>query len=213
MHICKICKSQTKKVKDTKKSIIYHRCLSCGFISIDKLNIVDKIEEKKHYEKHENSFGNNGYVTMFQNFIDIAILPFSKKIKTALDFGCGFAPVLASLLENEKMIVDRYDYYFDNNEEYKNKKYDLITSTEVFEHLQNPIEILKILVNSTNKDGYIVLMTKFPPFCDEEFLKWWYRRDITHISFFTPKSFEILAVLTGLKFIKTINDNIVVFKK
>jgi 2-polyprenyl-3-methyl-5-hydroxy-6-metoxy-1,4-benzoquinol methylase len=89
----------------------------------------------------------------------------------------------------------------------------LITSTEVFEHLKEPKAVLKTLVNSLNDKGYIILMTQFPPSDDEEFLKWWYRRDITHISFFTPKSFQIMAEELGLKVLKIMDKNIVVFQK
>lgn len=111
------------------------------------------------------------------------------------------------------MKVDQYDLYFFPEKVYQNKKYDLITSTEVFEHLQKPIEILETLVKHINDNGYIILMTKFPPDDDKTFLDWWYRRDVTHISFFTPKSFEIMAEKVGLKVLKTINENIVVFQK
>jgi 2-polyprenyl-3-methyl-5-hydroxy-6-metoxy-1,4-benzoquinol methylase len=89
----------------------------------------------------------------------------------------------------------------------------LITSTEVFEHLQKPMEVLELLAKYTKEGGYIILMTKFPPTDDKEFIEWWYRRDITHISFFTPKSFELMAKKIGLKIIKTVDKNIVVFRK
>jgi len=69
------------------------------------------------------------------------------------------------------------------------------------------------LVKHLNENGYIVLMTKFPPKEDEAFLNWWYRRDPTHISFFTSKSFEVMGKRTGLKVIKTMNDNVVIFQK
>ena len=210
---CKICKADTHVLNDNKKELRYYRCSSCGFLYLDDEFIIGKESEKSQYDMHKNSFDSLGYVKMFEDFIEKAILPYEKNIATALEFGCGSGPVLAELLSRKGMTVDKYDLYFYPKKVYEGKKYDLITSTEVFEHLKNPIEILEMLVEHTNKNGYIVLMTKFPPKDDKEFLAWWYRRDPTHISFFTPKSFEIMAEKVGIKVVKTIDKNIVVFQK
>jgi len=213
MNLCKICLSQTQGLWDKKKDITYYRCVSCGFVFLDDLAIVDRVREKKHYEKHNNSFECHGYVEMFENFISNALSPLSLDGKKVLDFGCGHTPVLAELLRRKGLNVDHYDLYFFPEKVYETKIYDLITSTEVFEHLKEPKKILRILANVLNNNGYIVLMTQFPPLDDKEFLNWWYRRDITHISFFTPQSFEIMAKEMGLNILKIIDNNIVVFQK
>ena len=200
-------------MEDKKKKLFYYRCEFCGFTYLDDTQIVDRDSEKKHYEKHNNSFECTGYVKMFDTFIEEAIEPYILNIKTVLDFGCGHTPVLAELLKRKKLEVDHYDLYFFPEKIYETKKYDLITSTEVFEHLKEPKIVLKTLINALNNNGYIILMTQFPPCDDKEFLNWWYRRDITHISFFTPKSFEIMAEEMGLKVLKIVNKNIVVFQK
>jgi len=212
MSLCQICYKNTRVISD-KRDTVYHRCETCGFISLDKSKIIDSNREKKHYEKHNNSFECKGYVEMFEAFIFNAIEPYIQNIKTVLDFGCGHTPVLAELLRRKNLEVDHYDLYFFPEKIYETKKYDLITSTEVFEHLKEPKVILKTLVNALNDKGYIILMTQFPSKSDEEFLNWWYRRDVTHISFFSPKSFEIMAEEVGLKTVKLMNKNIVVFQK
>jgi len=211
--MCKICHNGTEVMEDKKKKLFYYRCESCGFIYLDDRLVIDASCEKKHYEKHNNSFECQGYVEMFEKFIKEAVNPYIYKIETALDFGCGHTPVLAELLKRQKLEVDHYDLYFFPQKIYETKKYDLITSTEVFEHLKEPKVILKTLVNALNDKGYIILMTQFPSKSDEEFLNWWYRRDVTHISFFSPKSFEIMAEEIGLKVLNLINENIVVFQK
>jgi len=213
MHQCKICQADVSLLSDSKKELSYYRCCSCGFVYLDDKFIVDKESEKSQYDMHENSFESAGYVKMFEDFIEKAILPYEKDINNSLEFGCGSGPVLAELLRRKGLSVDIYDLYFYPKKVYEGKTYDLITSTEVFEHLRNPIEVLKLLVEHTNDKGYIVLMTKFPPKDDKEFLAWWYRRDPTHISFFTPESFEVMAEKVGLKVLKIIDNNIVVFQK
>jgi 2-polyprenyl-3-methyl-5-hydroxy-6-metoxy-1,4-benzoquinol methylase len=174
---------------------------------------VDKVSEKRQYDHHNNSLENEGYVQMFEDFIELAIAPYLPNIQTALDFGSGPGPVLNELLKRRGLKVDIYDLYYSPKKVYASKSYDLITSTEVFEHLSRPLEVLELLVEHLNENTYLVLMTKFPPKEDKEFLAWWYRRDPTHISFFTPKSFEIMAEKVGLKVLKIINENIVVFQK
>ena len=213
MQLCKICSALTTTINDHKKELRYYRCSSCGFVYLDDSFMVDKDREKRQYDQHNNSLENKGYVEMFETFIDDAIVPYMKNIQTALDFGSGPEPVFSKLLERRGLEVDIYDIYFSPKKVYEDKKYDLISSTEVFEHLSKPMEVLEELVSSLNSNGYVALMTKFPPSDDKEFLAWWYRRDPTHISFFTPKSFEVMAKKVGLKVLKTLNNNVVVFQK
>jgi len=213
MNLCKICHAKTATMTDIKRGSRYYRCINCGFVSLDKAFITDSKTEKKHYAKHNNSFECKGYVEMFEAFIEKGVLPYISEIKRVLDFGCGHTPVLAEILKQRGLIVDIYDLYFFPHGLDANRSYDLITSTEVFEHLSDPKAVLFDLVQRLNPKGYLILMTQFPPEDDEAFLNWWYRRDITHISFFTPKSFDIMAEEMGLTVRHIIDKNIVVFQK
>ena len=213
MHLCKICNARTNSIEDVKKNLLYYRCSFCSFVSLEDTFMVDRLKEKAQYDQHNNSLENEGYVQMFEDFIDLSIEPYRENIQTVLEFGSGPEPVLSKLLERRGLEVDIYDLFYAPQKVYKGKQYDLISSTEVFEHLQKPLEVLETLVNHLNENAYIVLMTKFPPKDDKEFLAWWYRRDPTHISFFTPKSFEVMAEKVGLKVLKTFNGNIVIFQK
>ena len=213
MKLCKICQSSTSVIKDVKKELNYYRCSSCGFVYLDDTQRVDEAREKKQYDQHNNSLENEGYVQMFEEFIDLSIAPYLANIQTALDFGSGPTPVFSELLRRRGLEVDIYDLFYAPQKVYESKSYDLISSTEVFEHLSKPLEVLELLSKHLNPQGYIVLMTKFPPKEDDAFLNWWYRRDPTHISFFTPQSFELMAEKVGLKLLKTINSNIAIFQK
>ena len=166
---------------------------------MDEKKIVLPEKEKQEYLHHNNTPENEGYVAMFKDFIEKCIDPYQDKIKAALDFGCGPGPVLAGLLKEKGFEVDIYDKYFAPEKIFENKKYDLITSTEVLEHLADPLETLKTLKNHLNKNGILAIMTLFHPNNEEGFKKWWYRRDSTHISFYRPKTFEILAKMLEMK--------------
>jgi hypothetical protein len=44
----------------------------------------------------------------------------------------------------------------------------------------------------------IALMTLFHPHDHQSFGKWWYRRDKTHVTFYTVKTIEKMAQVLGL---------------
>ncbi|MCF6340949.1 MAG: class I SAM-dependent methyltransferase [Sulfurimonas sp.] len=213
MKRCKLCSSNTNSIVDGKTKKIYHKCLVCQYIFLDKKFYINNVCEKKHYDKHHNDLESLGYVEMFNNLIDEFIEPYIKEIKTVLDFGCGEGEVLPILLEHREVKCDRYDLFYFPKKIYIDKQYDLILSTEVFEHLQNPLEILKELLIHLKKDAYLLLMSAFHPNDNDEFLKWWYIRDITHIGFFNITTFEHIASEFNLEIIKHNTKNIILFKK
>ena len=213
MKKCKVCSSLTTKIVDPKTEKIYHKCLFCNYIFLDENFYVDETKEKQHYDKHNNNFDSLGYVAMFEDLIREFIDPSKQNIKTALDFGCGRGEVLPILLEKNSILCDRYDLFYFPQKIYIDKKYDLMVSTEVFEHLQNPLEVFEELLTHLKDGGYLLLMSATPPDSDEEFFKWWYIRDITHIGFFTIKTFEYFASKFHLKIVKYNSKNIILFQK
>jgi len=196
MEKCKICSDKTDLILIKDKT--YHICEKCGFISLDKKHLLSEKDEKQRYLKHENSLKNKGYVDFLNNFIEKAVIP--KKPKTILDFGSGPNPILKELLIKKGFEVSTYDYYFDKNEHYKTKKYDMIVSVEVLEHIKEPLKKLKELKKLLNKDGTIAIMTSFHQNNLEKFKDWWYITDPTHISFFSENTIKIVADKLDMKF-------------
>ena len=194
---CKICSNRTTAVSGKTFSSTYYFCAYCRFIFIDEDNIVAPGKEVDLYKQHNNTFANEGYVNMFNVFMRKTVEPYEDKIDKALDFGCGPGPVLAGLLQQKGFTVDIYDPYFAPERTFEKKSYDLITSTEVFEHLKNPLETLSMLKNHLTKDGILAIMTLFHPDDTNLFKQWWYRRDPTHIAFYRPFTFNVLARLAG----------------
>ncbi|BCR36481.1 class I SAM-dependent methyltransferase [Mariniplasma anaerobium] len=214
MEICKLCNSKHMiTYKHPKFDMIFHECLDCEVIYKDKSQILSEEDEKKVYDLHENTIDNPGYVNFLTNFIDSAVIPFIKK-GIALDFGSGPGPVLQHILNTKYQFkCDIYDYYYAKHKKVFDKKYDLITSTEVFEHLSNPISILNQFHEILKSQGIVSIMTLFYPKDQETFFDWFYIRDPSHITFFTPKTFEVIASLTGFKVIDTNNYRYITLKK
>jgi hypothetical protein len=210
---CKICSHNIDAITDAQYGEKYHYCKKCNFIFINEEKYLTAKEEKERYLTHNNTFDNEGYVRMFEEFIQKSILPYQNRIKTALDFGCGPGPILASLLKEKGFAVDIYDIYFAPEKIYENKKYDLITTTEVIEHLKNPLETINHLKAHLNKNGILAIMTLFHPENEENFISWWYKKDVTHISFYSPDTLRCIAKILDLKVLMIDDKNICVLEK
>ncbi len=208
--LCKICKN--KDLKELKFKETYYHCQKCDLIFLDEDQILKPEEEKRRYEQHDNSHKNKGYVKMFERFIEGVIEPYTKKIETVLDFGCGPGPVLADLLKEKGFTVDIYDPYYFPERIFRGKKYDLITSTEVFEHLTEPAKEIEMLIKHIKRSGYLAIMTLFHPGPDG-FKDWRYKRDPTHITFYNSNTFQEIARRYPLKIIFEDGEKYCLFKK
>lgn len=210
---CKICFSPLNHHQDPQFLTYYTHCQNCECIMLEERFHVDMPREKQQYDHHNNTLENEGYVLMFENFLDFCDEAFTCKDISVLDFGSGPTPVLSFLIQKRGFYVDCYDKFYQPLPVFKDKTYTLITSTEVFEHLDNPVQTLTLLANHLTQGGYIALMTLFHDNCMENFWKWWYRRDPTHITFYTPKTIEVLANTCGLDVVKSDGKRTILLKK
>ena len=210
---CKICGKETIIVYDKQFKINYYRCPQCEYISMDEKAIISFDDERAIYDTHRNSIENQGYVDMFTNFIDKCVLPF-KESGDLLDFGSGPEPVLIQVLNRDyKFKTEYYDLHYAPEKVYENKVYDVIVSTEVIEHINEPLASFKMLVEHLNDQGILAFMTLYHLNDDEHFSDWWYRRDQTHISFFTLKTLKYIAKECGCEVVFTDHKRLTSFKK
>ena len=209
---CKLCSNEhLTKIEDIQMKNTYYQCKNCDFIFSKNLPNIE--QEQQQYSNHNNSIENEGYVQMFQDFINFAITPFTDKTKPLLEFGSGPGPVLSHLLKQKDFNVQIYDPIYANDCSWKHKKFNTIISTEVFEHLHKPKESIKELLNSLDAGGTLAFQTIFHPQNEEKFLKWWYRRDPTHVGFFSHITLEKMQDVFDLELLKFDEKNIAVFKK
>ena len=188
---CIVCKSNftNKFVVIDQKT--YWECNTCFAKFLDKNHYIDKKSEEKHYLKHENYINDRRY----QKFLSKLYNPLKKKLSEndyGLDYGCGHGPALAHMIKSDGFNVDLYDPFFYPNKKVFQKKYNFITCTEVVEHFYNPFNEFKILDNLLKSDGWLGIMTSF--FNDKlSFKNWYYRRDPTHVVFYSLQTFEFIA--------------------
>jgi len=208
---CQICNKPTKAFEDEKSKIPYDFCPHCEFLSKSPELYPDFKTQKIRYNLHQNNEEDIAYQAYFQHFLDFILAFLDRNIKEALDFGCGKSTLLSQMLEKEGIHCEYYDpIYHPHN---LDKKYDLIVSTEVFEHLHSPKEIFASLLQKLNKGGFLAIQTQFHPNNEEDFKKWYYHKDPTHIVFFRLKTFEVLAKMYGAEIIGDNAKNMLIIRK
>ena len=108
----------------------------------------------------------------------------------ALDFGCGPGPAMGLLLAEFGIETHVYDPIY--APEWPDGGFDLIFSTETFEHFHHPAESIAAITTLLNPGGVLAVMTLL--WTDEErFGKWSYTRDSTHVCFYHSRTFEWIA--------------------
>ncbi|RDE59671.1 methyltransferase domain-containing protein [Psychrilyobacter piezotolerans] len=212
---CNICGNEDLRLIGVKNKAglkKYYRCKECEFIFIDKAHILSYKDEGLRYEVHNNEISDPSYRSYFKKFINY-IEDNLDKDNVILDYGSGPQPVLADVMEEDGYRVDIYDKFFYNKKDYLDKKYDVIISTEVFEHIYKPVETLETLLSILKKNGKLILMTAVSPPTDEEFRRWWYIQDPTHVVFYNEKTFEVIGRKYDLNIIKYNHKNIIIFQR
>jgi hypothetical protein len=89
--------------------------------------------------------------------------------------------------------VFEYDLYFHSDPEILNREYDLVYASEVAEHFRNPAaEFRRLRGLLGSGGGKLVLMTLlYTP--ERDFNSWSYRRDPTHLVFYSNETLIWIA--------------------
>lgn len=175
--------------KENFKSLYYYKCLNCFLVFKDPNFWPDLGQEKELYDFHNNNIEDQGY----RDFLSRLVSPILENISpemNGLDFGCGPSKGIESILDKKGIKIESYDPLYFSNEDLMVKNYDFITCSEVAEHFHAPYDEFKKLRSILNEKGILGIMTQWVP---NDFKNWWYHRDITHVSFYTPKTFEWIA--------------------
>jgi len=209
---CHICNESTHTFIHEKTNISYYYCEKCAYIFKSPKYYQNFDTQKKRYNLHTNDENDEGYKAYFKRFLDF-VLPVVGSPKDALDFGCGRSTILSNMIKNKDIKCDFYDPIYHPDTLNDDKKYDLIVSVEVFEHLHQPRTTFKYLSEKLNEEGYLAIQTAFHSNDIKTFKTWYYHQDPTHIVFFTPKTFTVLCKQYGCKLLATNDKNMVVIQK
>ena len=188
---CIVCKNDSVsvyKIIDSKK---YWDCKFCSAVFLDKDHRLESALERERYLLHENRIDDKAY----RDFLSKLANPLKEKLSkksAGLDYGCGEGPALADIFTSLGFKMNLYDPFFFPDKDIFSKKYDFITCTEVVEHFYSPFKEFVFLDSLLEKEGWLGIMTSFLP-KDELFKNWYYRKDPTHVVFYTKETFEVIA--------------------
>ena len=210
LNPCPLCESLETKFYEHAMDRVYSRCANCELLFVNKTFLLDKFEEKKRYNLHENSINDLRYI-QFLSQITAPLIARLKPKSSGLDFGSGPEPVLAQLFEKKGFTMSVFDPYYANNPNVLNEYYDFITLTEVAEHLYNPSKEFKKLVKLLKTKGYLAILTLRTDSV-QDFKNWHYQKDETHVCFFSDKSMKYLAAKHQLS-LELLSDRLAIFQK
>lgn len=207
---CILCKSPKTEPFLEADGYEYLICKSCDLIFVKPGQRLNTTEEKIRYDQHENNPDDPHY----RGFLGQLYDPLQKILKPGsygLDFGSGPGPTLSVMFEEAGHTMSIYDPFYAPDPSVFDGRYDFITTTETAEHLFYPGSEFERLWKCLKPGGFLGVMTKFTPSPDR-FRNWHYRRDDTHVAFYSKKTFHWMAENWNAS-LKLIEDRVAIFQK
>ena len=225
LKCCPVCDSEIFNDLKGFESCYLSKCKVCSFV-FDK-RIPSKEELYEHYKVYAYSDLkpiSRETVKSYNRLLD----EFEKYRHTGniLDMGCGqgdflveakkrnwkvygteYSESAVNLCESRDIIMSKNDLDIDV---FPGIDFDIITSFEVIEHINNPQKMMKLVDNKLNAGGLFYCTT--PNF--NALLRYFEKEDFKmivypeHISFYTKKSLKFLGNKYGFKILKTLTTGI-----
>lgn len=210
MTVCPLC---LNKIAFTQITGPDHRiflcCDKCKLVFTATSFLPSRKEEEKRYKKHNDGIQLPGYVKFLNQAIEPA-LPFLSKEMKGLDYGCGPVPTLSVLLERQGIGCENYDSLF--FPELPDGPFDFIFATECFEYFFLPAREMQKIKNLLKPQGFLIVMTEkwTKP---EEFARWSYAKDTTHVTFYHADTFRFISAKYKFILIESNNPRVVMLQK
>lgn len=188
----------------------YYRCPHCQLIHVPPSQFLTRKMEQAEYDKHQNSPDDLGY----RKFLSRLFTPLHTRLKPAshgLDFGCGPGPTLSLMFKEAGHRMSLYDPIYAPDTLTLKGPYDLITASEVVEHLHDPATELDRLWSILKPGGWLGIMTKLA-LDKDAFSRWHYKNDPTHVCFFSDQTMVWLAEQWQTK-VLLIGNDVLLFQK
>lgn len=197
MH-CILCHQSTKLLytkHDTQRGELrYYYCNtpnSCGLIFLDPDQRITAAEERSRYELHNNNAHDPRYRLFLKRLAD-PVIDLAFRDAQALDFGCGPEAVMSLIFAEQEITMQSYDPFFFPEAALLEKQYDIITASEVLEHVRDPATTVQQLKDLLCPGGYLGVMTETSTH-PRNFADWWYHSDTTHVCFYSSTTFHWIA--------------------
>ncbi len=130
---------------------------------------------------------------------------------SGLDYGAGPGPALVAMMREDGFEADGYDPIFAPDTELLERTYDFIVCTETAEHMHRPGDEFSRLGGMLRPGGLLGVMTSFADNLDA-FENWHYRRDPTHVAFYSAGTMTWIAGHMGCQ-LELPAKNVAIFRK
>ena len=197
---CKICDAVSNEIMSRKMlgkyDVKYYQCSDCQFIQTDEPFWLE--------EAYKNAITKLDIGLVYRNenitpVISTLIKLLFSEGKRFIDYGGGYG-LFVRMMRDRGFDFYRQDIYcenlfakhFDLSDLPPNSKFDILTAFEVFEHLPDPVDKVKKMLEFSDN---ILFTTELQPKSFEELKDWWYLMpDLgQHISLYTERSLYKLA--------------------
>jgi SAM-dependent methyltransferase len=195
------------------KARSYHLCPDCDLVFLDPAKRPSAADARARYLLHENSLGEAGYRDMLEKFIDTAIAPYLHPPRAVLDYGSGPAPSMGALLGERGYSASSWDPEFSPEPDNRSGPFAAVIMHEVLEHCFSPANALRDAASMLPPGGILAVSTLSRPRNPEDFLRWWYREDITHVSFYSKECLSAICREAGFDLVWQEGESISVFRK
>ncbi len=207
---CPLCQTRDGEAYFEDSHRRYLKCRSCDLVFVPPVYYLSSDEEKRRYDQHQNSPDDAEY-RQFLNRLFMPVQALLRPESRGLDFGSGPGPTLSKMFEEAGHSMAIYDPYYAKNESIWEQQFDFITASEVVEHLHQPGAELDRLWACLKPGGTLGVMTKLA-LAREAFATWHYKNDMTHVGFFSRRTFEWLGSQWGSK-ARFFEKDVVLFRK
>lgn len=195
--ICKICQSTSNHFDQgiilNKYNINFYKCINCGFIQTDPPFWLNESYSNAITKSDIGLLSRNiHFSNLTSNFISLCL----DNTSNFVDYGGGYGIFVRLMRDKgfnffilEKKCENLFAYQFEAK---KGTKYDLVTSWEVFEHLEDPLSSIEEMLSFSPN---VLFSTLLLPTIPKPINSWWYYglEHGQHISFYTKKSIQVIA--------------------
>lgn len=203
---CRICEHKSIFAFKTtilgKYSASFYKCNYCGFLQSENPYWLEESYTEAINLSDTGILARNEYLRKIVTVLTFCIFGKDTKI---LDWGGGYG-IMVRMLRDDGWDAYWYDEYAQNIfakpfTKDKHKKYNLITSFELFEHLPNPLNDIEKMLNISDNILFSTLLIpqEIPS------LDWWYYgfKHGQHISFYSKQTLKFIANKYNLNYVGT----------
>lgn len=189
----------------------YFSCSGCDLIFLNPEERLSAALEKARYQKHENNVLDQGYQKFVGPLFD-SVTKVYLPTHAGLDYGSGPGSAISHLLGVANYNVQKYDPFFFNQPQIlKENSFDYIIVCEVAEHFYDPLSEFTKLKTYLKPGGSLFVMTSLVTSAID-FATWSYRRDVTHVCFYSETTCQYLKEKFNFKSVEIKNHQVISFR-